>query len=54
MSKPNRLVLVLYTPGSIPWGYTPIDSLFTRVETKDGEPHSELESGSVLGSRLEL
>lgn len=35
-------------------GYTPIDSLFTGVETKDGEAHSELESGSDFGSRFEL
>lgn len=35
-------------------GYTPIDSLFTGAETKDGKPHSELESGSVFRSRFKL
>lgn len=45
LSDAVGIVLVFCTHGSITWGYTTIDSVFTSMETKGREPHSEPESG---------
>lgn len=45
LSDAVGIVLVFCTHGSITWGYTTIESVFTSMETKDREPHSEPESG---------